>query len=144
MNDVNPNLGDLFAQLGLPDSPADIGHFVEAHRPLDPTVRLSDAQFWSQSQSELLKQKYREDGEWTVLIETLSAMMRAQPDSSDDGSAIEGEGSITAARRYGQSARAFQSAGKVDAAAKAAQPRTPREAQARMAAEEQGRAHAKT
>ena len=39
-------LSTLFAQLGLPDSPADIGAFIASH-PLPTDTAIEDAPFWT-------------------------------------------------------------------------------------------------
>ena len=73
----------LFAQLGLPDTPDDIQAFVRAHRPLPMTTRLYDAPFWTPSQAALIAQKLKDDGDWSVLIDTLNAELRHHPDTAD-------------------------------------------------------------
>ena len=72
-------LEDLFAQLGLPNAPDDIEAFIEQHCPLDPEVRLKDAPFWSPSQAALIQQKLAEDGDWSQVIDGLSAQLRQHP-----------------------------------------------------------------
>lgn len=73
----------LFAQLGLPDTAQDIQAFVRAHRPLPMTTRLYEAPFWTPSQAALIEQKLKDDGDWSVLIDTLNAELRHHPDTAD-------------------------------------------------------------
>ena len=73
---------ELFAQLGLPDDDAAIDEFIREHRPLDMSLRLCDAPFWSASQAALIKEKMRDDSDWAVLIDTLSAQLREHPDAA--------------------------------------------------------------
>ena len=53
--------------------------------------------------------------------------------------ALQGEGNYAAARRHRAAAQAFVKAGKVKAAAEAAEPDTPEQAQELREAEEAGR-----
>jgi hypothetical protein len=73
------SMQDLFAQLGLDNGPADIRLFIARHHPLPLEIRLFDAPFWSPSQSCLIREKLQEDGDWSVLIDTLSTQLRARP-----------------------------------------------------------------
>ena len=62
---------------------------------------------------------------------------------SADSPDIQGEGNYDATRRYDKSASDFAKSGKVDEAARAAQPRDQREADEMARAEQSGRAHSK-
>ncbi|MEQ6471169.1 DUF2789 family protein [Comamonas sp. wu1-DMT] len=48
---------DLFAQLGLPNSPDAIAAFLNQHRPLPNDVLLADADFWDESQAQFIREK---------------------------------------------------------------------------------------
>jgi len=61
------------------------------------------------------------------------------PDSPD----IQGEGNYDATRRYDKAAGDFAKSGKVDEAARAAQPRDAKEAEQLRRAEQAGRSHSK-
>lgn len=65
----------LFAQLGLPDSPADIGAFIASH-PLPAGTAIEDAPFWSTSQAAFLKQALDDDADWAELVDTLAARLQ--------------------------------------------------------------------
>ena len=68
---------DLFAQLGLPNSPDAIAAFLNQHRPLPNDVLLADADFWDESQAQFIREKKLEDSpEWTQLIDQLSEALR--------------------------------------------------------------------
>ena len=68
---------DLFAQLGLPNSPQAIAEFLNRHRPLANDVLLADAPFWDESQAQFLREKKQQDApEWTQLIDQLSEALR--------------------------------------------------------------------
>ena len=56
---------------------------------------------------------------------------------------LQGEGSYDASRRYDKAATDFAKSGKVDEAARAAQPASDEEARSLERAEQEGKAHAK-
>ena len=60
-----------------------------------------------------------------------------------DAPDIQGEGNYDATRRYDKAASDFAKSGKVDEAARAAQPRDPKEAEQLRRAEQAGRSHSK-
>ena len=60
-----------------------------------------------------------------------------------DARDIQGEGNYDATRRYDKAANDFAKSGKVDEAARAAQPRDAKEAEALRRAEQAGRSHSK-
>ena len=70
-------MADLFQQLGLDSEPAAIDAFVLKHRPLSDRVLLADAPFWSASQASLLREEKAKDGDWTVVIDSLTSLLRA-------------------------------------------------------------------
>ncbi len=68
---------ELFAQLGLPNSAADIAAFLQRHRPLPNDVLLADAPFWDASQAQFIREKKQQDApEWIQLIDQLSEALR--------------------------------------------------------------------
>ena len=83
MDSIHHTMQDLFAQLGLPDTPDDIHAFIQQHRPLDPATRLKDAPFWTPSQAALIQQSLSEDSEWAMLVDSLSVQLRAHPSPAD-------------------------------------------------------------
>lgn len=50
------SLNTLFNQLGLPSSDKDIEHFVSTHRLYSGDIKLTEATFWTSSQSRFLKE----------------------------------------------------------------------------------------
>jgi hypothetical protein len=79
MDTLFHSMQELFAQLGLDDDPAAIRTFIAQHHPLPLEIRLFDAPFWSPSQRALIREKLQEDGDWSVLIDTLNSQLRASP-----------------------------------------------------------------
>lgn len=72
---------DLFAQLGLPNSPEAIAAFLAQHRPLPNDTLLADAPFWDEAQAQFIREKKLQDApEWTQLIDQLSEALRETPD----------------------------------------------------------------
>ncbi|HEY4081365.1 MAG TPA: DUF2789 family protein [Burkholderiaceae bacterium] len=78
------SLAELFAQLGLPDSPAQIRQFIAEHRPLPLTLNLSEAPFWTPSQVAFLREQWlADDGDWVVQIDELNASLREHPEQEE-------------------------------------------------------------
>lgn len=69
-------LTDLFRQLGLPDTRADVSRFIAVHRPQPPEVALPEASFWRPEQARFLREELQEDADWAELIDTLDASLR--------------------------------------------------------------------
>lgn len=67
----------LFAQLGLPSTPADIQAFF-ASRRLPPGVALADAPFWSPAQAAFLREQVEEDADWAGPIDRLDSGLRGR------------------------------------------------------------------
>ena len=68
---------DLFEQLGLPSSAAQIADFITQHRPLPGNVLLADAPFWSTGQAQFIREKRQQDmPPWSLLIDQLSEALR--------------------------------------------------------------------
>ena len=67
---------DLFAQLGLQNSDAEIAAFIKAHSPLPDFVKLADAPCWTESQATFLREELAEDGDCAEVVDQLSAALR--------------------------------------------------------------------
>ncbi|MGM0541505.1 MAG: DUF2789 domain-containing protein [Pseudomonadota bacterium] len=70
-------LNALFEQLGLPSSDKEIQAFIDQHRPLAPSIRLSEADFWNPSQAAFLREAIAEDADWVRVVEALNLMLRS-------------------------------------------------------------------
>jgi hypothetical protein len=75
MEHAQPNLINLFAQLGEPNDEASIKRFFETHRPLRGDVRLHEASFWSPSQSAFLRDALLNDAEWAEAADQLNTRL---------------------------------------------------------------------
>jgi len=76
MNQSYHRFTELFLQLGLPSDVDGIKHFLENHSPLDPSIRLENAPFWTQAQSTLLRDEILQDADGAEVIDQLSAALR--------------------------------------------------------------------
>lgn len=73
-------LSDLFDQIGLPSTEADISEFVRQHGPLDDDCHLTQADFWSESQAAFLREQWRADGDWALVVDELNVLLHRHPD----------------------------------------------------------------
>ena len=71
------DLPALFAQLGLPNSDAEMAAFITQHRPLPNGMALADAPFWSAAQAQFLREEVEDDADWAELVDQLNLMLRA-------------------------------------------------------------------
>jgi len=69
---------DLFAQLGLENDDESIRQFIECHGPLDSSIALADAPFWSKTQSDFLREQLLADAEWAVLVDQLNTALHPE------------------------------------------------------------------
>lgn len=67
---------NLFAQLGLPNDPESIQQFLRTHSPIPAGTRIEDASFWTPAQAAWLKEDIAQDGDWAIVADRLSAVMR--------------------------------------------------------------------
>jgi hypothetical protein len=76
MDSVPHHFADLFAQLGLPSDKSSIQRFIEVNGPLDASLELADAPFWTASQASFLREQIQEDADWSELVDQLSITLR--------------------------------------------------------------------
>jgi hypothetical protein len=76
MEQSQHSFSELFRQLGLPADRAYIEKFICDHKPLEPSVMISAAPFWNQSQKEFLKKSLQEDADWAPMVDQLNAELR--------------------------------------------------------------------
>lgn len=73
---TEPNMTNLFLQLGLDAGEADIAAFIRQHQlPLD--VKLSHASIWSESQRQLLSESLQRDADWAPVVDELNEALHA-------------------------------------------------------------------
>ena len=69
---------ELFEQLGLASDPVSIKEFIVKHAPLDESVSLDNAPFWSISQSTLLREELMLDAVWAEIVDQLNKDLRVR------------------------------------------------------------------
>lgn len=69
-------LKTLFEQLGLPADYDAITQFISLHAPLDSSVVLANASFWTFSQKTFLNDEWLKDADWSDIIDLLNAQLR--------------------------------------------------------------------
>ena len=69
------HFADLFAQLGLPNSDADMAAFITQHRPLSNGMALADAPFWNAAQAQFLREQIAQDADWAEKVDSLNAAL---------------------------------------------------------------------
>jgi hypothetical protein len=69
-------LNDLFAKLGLPNSPGAIDAFIEQHRPLPQAEPLASASFWTAEQAAFLQQARQSSSDWAEVVDELNCLLR--------------------------------------------------------------------
>ncbi|MBD0704182.1 DUF2789 domain-containing protein [Pseudomonas sp. E141] len=74
MEQPSHELSTLFDQLGLPSDDKAIDDFIMAH-PLEPEIKLVEADFWSEQQKDLLREWLLADGEEAVLVDQLNVRL---------------------------------------------------------------------
>ena len=74
MEQPSYELSTLFDQLGLPSDDKAIDDFIMAH-PLEPEIKLVEADFWSEQQKDLLREWLLADGEEAVLVDQLNVRL---------------------------------------------------------------------
>ena len=67
----------LFRQLGLADDPRAVQQFFQMHCPLEASMRIEEAHFWSPAQAGLLRAALSDDAEWAVAVDQLSLALRS-------------------------------------------------------------------
>ncbi|HLR16714.1 MAG TPA: DUF2789 family protein [Alcanivoracaceae bacterium] len=68
---------NLFRQLGLDASPEGIEKFI-AENKLKCGESLAKAEFWNDSQRQLLDEWLHSDGEWSLIVDQLSEALREE------------------------------------------------------------------
>ena len=77
MNSTHHRFSELFLQLGLPADIHSITEFLESHRPLDSSIKLEDAPYWTEAQSTLLREELLKDADWAEIVDQLNTALRS-------------------------------------------------------------------
>lgn len=72
MDSGHHTIAELFDQLGLASTPADIDAFIAQHRPRSLGRELPDAPMWTPVQAAFLREAIAADADWALPAEWLS------------------------------------------------------------------------
>ena len=75
MEFLTHDLSALFAQLGLANDELNLHRFIHEHR-LDNQTLLPEADFWTQSQANFLRDALWDDSDWSEAIDQLDVLLR--------------------------------------------------------------------
>ena len=100
MNDYPPRFAELFSQLGLPADRELIYQFIQLHRPLRADILLEDASFWTDQQSQFLKDSIKHDADWAQIVDSLNLVLRAPISTTSFFEVIPSEMSIMFRSEY--------------------------------------------
>ena len=75
MDMTKHDINTLFAQLGLPNTEAEIDAFIASHAISDTTL-LQDAPFWDEAQQHFIAESLAVDGDWSEVIDELDSRLR--------------------------------------------------------------------
>lgn len=77
MTETEPDMANLFLQLGLPADEKSIAGFIRTHR-LAPGVRIAEAEFWNAAQRQFICEKLRIDGPWSLVVDALNEALHEE------------------------------------------------------------------
>ena len=78
LGELDYNMNELFAQLGLDNSDEAINKFI-ADNQLGKDEKLVEADIWTDSQRMFLKEEWKKDAAWVEVIDELN--VRLHPDA---------------------------------------------------------------
>ena len=76
MDTTASSMTNLFLQLGLPAGKDEIAAFIREHQ-LPEDVRVSEATFWNEGQRQFLREEWREDADWAIVVDELNEALHA-------------------------------------------------------------------
>jgi len=76
MDTTASSMTNLFRQLGLSASHADIADFIRDHQ-LPEAVCVSEAPFWNDAQRQFLSEEWGEDADWAIVVDELNEALHA-------------------------------------------------------------------
>lgn len=78
LDNAEHTMNDLFAQLGLPNSDTEIDAFIKANQ-LPDEVSLKEAPFLDEQQKMFIREEWRLDAVWSLVIDELNARLHEDP-----------------------------------------------------------------
>lgn len=76
MDTTESCMTNLFLQLGLPAGKPEIAAFIRSHQ-LPETLRISEAPFWNDGQRQFIREEWREDADWAIVVDELNEALHA-------------------------------------------------------------------
>lgn len=76
MDTTESCMTNLFLQLGLPASKDDIARFIREHQ-LPEAQLISEAPFWNDGQRQFIREEWREDADWAIVVDELNEALHA-------------------------------------------------------------------
>lgn len=67
---------DLFLQIGLSNDDLEIEDFILKNKGIPPSTPIWEADFWTPSQADFLKESYDDDSDWVEAVDQLDALLR--------------------------------------------------------------------
>lgn len=74
LDNADHTMNDLFAQLGLPNTDADIETFIKNNQ-LPEHVTLKEAPFFDEQQLMFIREKWKLDAVWALVIDELNVRL---------------------------------------------------------------------
>ena len=76
MDTTESCMTNLFLQLGLPAGKDDIARFIREHQ-LPEALLISEAPFWNDGQRQFIREEWREDAYWAIVVDELNEALHA-------------------------------------------------------------------
>ena len=76
MDTTESCMTNLFLQLGLPAGKEDIARFIREHQ-LPEALLISEAPFWNDGQRQFIREEWREDADWAIVVDELNEALHA-------------------------------------------------------------------
>ena len=76
MDTTESCMTNLFLQLGLPAGKDDIARFIREHQ-LPEDLLSSEAPFWNDGQRQFIREEWREDADWAIVVDELNEALHA-------------------------------------------------------------------
>mgnify|MGYP001108456648 CR=1 FL=1 len=76
MDTTESCMTNLFLQLGLPAGKDDIARFIREHQ-LPEDLLISEAPFWNDGQRQFIREQWREDADWAIVVDELNEALHA-------------------------------------------------------------------
>lgn len=77
LGNIEYTMNELFAQLGLDSSDEAIEQFIATHQ-LDEDTQLDQAAFWNDGQMAFIREEWRKDAVWAMVLDELNARLHGQ------------------------------------------------------------------